>query len=532
MKIFLNQHWYRILLYGAIFTIFFGVAANSHDPDFGWHLLVGKEIVTTQSIPGPEHTLYPILGAHWIDHEWLSNALLYLTYSSGSYGDVWLYLFFAICGTASLGLLEYITRKWFLEKNDRDSNSYIFFITLFHFVSLTLLLYFFGVRVQVLSWLFFLSLIFLFLSFLETRTKKILWFFPLIMLLWANIHGSFPLGLAFYFGFFLIFTLFLRSDLNEKTSLFFLGIIGTVITLITPYTIDLWRLIFIEYTQSTYYQDHISEWLPAYSYPPFDITLFIFLPLLFLTFFLFSKKISSLPFFKLYPSFVLPFFIGYALIAYLYIESRRHAPFFLFITVFLIAPLWIRNISLEQLSRPILLSLFSFFLIMNITLGASEIMKAPNDPFLSANSSKTPRQMVNFLQLHEEDLITKNTFNEYSWGGYLEWTLPGWRFFIDGRFPQMPLFQPATSYLEEYRLFFEDQDSLQNMLTKYDVGLVILKSQQERDWQKNEIPALWHYFHSEQKIMALNESNDWFYAYFNKNWDILYSDEISIVYKR
>lgn len=67
----------RLLLLLSFF-IFAGIyvmhcATRSLDPDLGWHLRMGEEIVETKDVPTVETWNTPIFGEQWIDHEWLLN---------------------------------------------------------------------------------------------------------------------------------------------------------------------------------------------------------------------------------------------------------------------------------------------------------------------------------------------------------------------------------------------------------------------------------------------------------------------------
>src|SRR6516164_4054954 len=51
------------------------------DGDTFWHLVVGEHIFRTHSFPVVDEYSYTRVGAPWIAKEWLSQVILYLTYS-------------------------------------------------------------------------------------------------------------------------------------------------------------------------------------------------------------------------------------------------------------------------------------------------------------------------------------------------------------------------------------------------------------------------------------------------------------------
>lgn len=523
------ERWFTFFLYSIFFLLFFSHIATTHDPDFGWHLMVGKEIVSTWAMPQPEHVLYPIFGTVWIDHEWLSNALLYLIYNTGAYGDIALYVVFALCATGTLFLIQFIATHWFFDSTEKRPRSTLVLFSLFQFFTATILLPFSGVRLQMLSWIFFLALIALLLWFLEKRRVWILWLIPYLMLLWANTHGSFFLGLTGYVLGACAIAFFLITSLREKVHLFLVGITAFLATLCTPYTTDLWRLLLIEYTQNNFYKTHLAEWLPVYLIPPFDTSSFQIFPLALLMLLLLSRKhLSSLWIFKHYPRLLFPFFLGWGTLGIFYIEHRRHAPFFLFTTLLLLLPLAVKNFNLEKIPRavhslPLLLILF-----WGAIQGITKIPEIPTDPFSIAYAPATPKGAVDFLKTHTATLQSLRLLNYYSWGGYLEWTLPGWLIFIDGRFPQMPLPHKTTSYIEEYYRFFENETSLEEAVLEHRIELILLNTNWEI--QKERLPFPWQYIVPLTITRKSSQTDDWLYTYLTTHWEVLYKDDMSTLF--
>src|SRR3989344_1090418 len=56
---------------------FWYITANNFDPDLGWHLRVGEQIVNTGEIPRHDTFSHTMPGFEWIDHEWLVDAWLW-----------------------------------------------------------------------------------------------------------------------------------------------------------------------------------------------------------------------------------------------------------------------------------------------------------------------------------------------------------------------------------------------------------------------------------------------------------------------
>jgi len=80
------------------------------DPDLGWHLRVGEQILKERAAPSLETYDYPLEGRTWVDHEWLINAASYWIYAN--FGYVALNVLFALMVVAALLVLNLIARKY------------------------------------------------------------------------------------------------------------------------------------------------------------------------------------------------------------------------------------------------------------------------------------------------------------------------------------------------------------------------------------------------------------------------------------
>jgi len=155
-------------------------ATISLDPDFGWHLRMG-ELIMQKGIPLTDPFSYTMSSYNFIDHEWLSNVLIAIGYKSiGIYG---LALIFTLIFVVTLFLA--------IPKKFKE------YASLPLVLAGSLMLGFFGIRTQVISW-FFLALL-LRVIFDEDLWKKWKFFLPLIFIFWVNLHGGFAVGIAIIF---------------------------------------------------------------------------------------------------------------------------------------------------------------------------------------------------------------------------------------------------------------------------------------------------------------------------------------------
>jgi len=164
------------------------------DYDFWWHISTGRYIVETKTIPETDPFNYPSELAEnknlfpereklILKQYWLAQIFMYLIYSS--FGPQGIILLRAILLTGLLLLVFYRLRKW-------DVSFYICF-TLLVFLFMTAIRHI-GER-PVLFTILFTPLTFILLESFKEKHKKSLFFLPLLMLLWSNIHGGFIIGI-------------------------------------------------------------------------------------------------------------------------------------------------------------------------------------------------------------------------------------------------------------------------------------------------------------------------------------------------
>ena len=514
-KLFLVSN---ILFWSAIFLTFFVTGIQNLDPDFAWHLRVGEEISITRQEPSIEKYLFPTLGEHWVDHEWLSNLLLFNIYSFfGNFGYWSLGIIFALIALGTVSLVAKINRKYFVAELPRWD--FFFLNTVFTTLATLALLRSYGIRLQVMTWLFFVLCFWLYFKIEKERKLKYLWAFPVLFCLWANLHGTFVLGLAISL-LLLAFLFYKNKEKVLRVKITIAGFLTIFSTLLTPYGIELWKLIAGEYTQNTSYLVRIFEWLPLYAapyiewYATFYLSLIIFVFLISLILKTLPKKPSVL----LYSIFV----IFTLLIS---VKSRR------FISMFALCsfPFAIFAIS-KMLDGKIIKKYFGIIVcIIALPIICNKLVYASTVPknLLIQNTPMAPYKAVAFLKENKQ-LHPYNIYNKYGWGGYLVWMWPEKLHFIDGRMPQKPL-TDGTSFIEEYHLFREDAILTKEKLTQYDIKIALLS--QERS-VADSLPSyqkfiLKYLFSVDIKDF---EGTDTLREYLEKNWKEIYADDFSVVY--
>ena len=506
--------------------IFVALLENSYshlDPDMGWHLKAGRHIARSGEVSRENLYNYTFSG-EWINHEWLVDWISFEVYDNLGY--LALSILFALVIVCLLVIVNISTR--------RLANKPIA-IAIIQLLGLYASLPHFGIRMQEFSVLFlFLELNIINAFRQEQKWRQLLWLLPLF-LIWVNFHGSFFFGLAI-FVFWLIVELLGKSLMGiKKLGLYFqvrnltnkdlfVAIIffalTFLITLINPYGLDLYSFL-IDY-KNTAYLNLIDEWLPLYSFPIGYLKI-IYLGFLSGAWILYiyevlREKKDRIDWWQL------SLFILFLVLSF---KSKRNFPL-AFIATFpyfikILAGLfdW-KKIKSMVYGKKIEYLLFFCLLLSIVSLSVSiPFNKNPFNEFCSSY----PCGAVKFLQSNKQ-YDDYRIFNEYGWGGYLIWVYPERQLFIDGRLPQVSF--AGKTFIEEYKEFFIKEADRDGKLSEHDIRLVLLRAKDLplniKKWEK-----IFFRITDEDLIVEnhlrkyLNESPD---------WEIIYQDEVAVIYKK
>lgn len=157
--------------------------AMLHDPDTLWHVFIGHEILTTHALPQRDAWSWTMAGTPWIAKEWLSQVLFALAYDLGGWpavttvAAVAVALAFALLAREALSRLDPVTAA-------------VLVVAVFPLAAGHLL-----ARPHVLAWAPMVAWTVALIHAAEAARPPRLAALALITL-WANLHGSFLLGLA------------------------------------------------------------------------------------------------------------------------------------------------------------------------------------------------------------------------------------------------------------------------------------------------------------------------------------------------
>lgn len=406
--------WTKI---GIIFGLFFIFSWQTLDPDFGWHLTAGNYI-RHHGIPAHDLYTYTAHTYRWIDHEWGNDVLTSILYQCGGYGLT--AGVFSAAWTAALCLFRRRIR-----------------FVLILVAAITVMPYA-GIRPTV--WTVLGISLLLELANRASRRAKIT--IPFLFLVWANLHGGFIIGLAIVAYFFMK---------NRDRSWLIVLVASILVTFINPYGPRLYIEIAHTLLDSQLHSQ-ITEWRSFYLLP----SGWLFLVIWAVGFRLYdSKKLQSL-------LAVTPFLVLASM------SASRNLPLFVvsslrdfdrYLTYFKLPK------KLDRPSKAILASFIIFFgSVFGYYFYISYFPWTPNRYY------SYPVQEVAYLRAHS---CAGNLFNDYSYGGYLIWKLPGTLLYIDGRMPSWR--DPeGEKYLDRYDAIVAKTKAQQTEFHEYDIRCALL----------------------------------------------------------
>jgi len=195
------------------------------DPDSHWHIAVGNWMLAHGAVPTVDPFSFTFTGQPWIAKEWLSQLLMAVAFRLAGWGGV------TVLAATALGLSFALMLRLLL----RDLKPVP--AALFALAAIVMTVPHFLARPHVLAFPFMLLWVAGLVRAVEERRAPEPWLL-LCMLLWANLHGGFTLGLLLG-GAFALEALLGARDAAERRSLFVswakFGAGALLAACITPY---------------------------------------------------------------------------------------------------------------------------------------------------------------------------------------------------------------------------------------------------------------------------------------------------------
>ncbi|MFA5009631.1 MAG: hypothetical protein WC553_00115 [Patescibacteria group bacterium] len=479
-RIKFEQFWLWLLLAIMAFKV-------PSDPDLGWHLQNGYHTIANWWPQQGDIYSWTMPNYPWVSHEWLTEVLMATINSlSGLWG-------LAICFAIVIAIIFWLAAG--VTKSDRQYAPLIALIGLL--ASWPIL----GSRPQMLTLLGIVVVLRLLFLWRETRNPHLLWWFPIVFAVWANLHAGFAGGFLVLavFGFAeIIRHLLVRNpkiadapvlQWREILQLIGMAVVSLCATLVNPYGWKIYHELWMTLSQ-TAILDNIAEWLPVNLASQSSLNLLLMLSIIIGVLCWNKFKVD-------YTKLLLA--VVFWLVA---ISSWRHLPLFAIVSLPLLA---------EQLTPILGYTLASIFrysatrvvLIMIIGLvGWWQIYQNQltiSDPITYAQVNQLPYSAVQYLKTHP---TPEKLFNEYNWGGYLIWQLPDTKVFIDGRMAIWKTSQVAI--FSEFQKFMGNHTgTIVQALNQWDIDTVLVYPNRPINAVLAQFPNTW------QKVFADKQAIVW-----------------------
>jgi hypothetical protein len=435
----------RVFFISLIFIFILGLfSVEIRDSDLWWHLKTGEYIYQTGSLPDIDPFAYTSLQKDPVNPEskriqfilkqyWLAQIIFYWIYYTFNFQGI---IFLRSLILTSVIFLTYMAIR-------REHLSVFLSVTLLIPGVIIFSSNYTGERPQLFSFFFSFLIIYLLEGFRQrsslsndqssldkTGNNFYLWPIPLVMLLWANLHGGYIVGIGIIFGY-LFSELFkyrmkrfgITLSHSSLKSLTIISILSFIASFINPNGFNVVSIL-LE-LQKSRYKETIIEAMSPFTIGIDYVNVFIFFILLALSCIILFINLKKLD---------LTDIVIFSGLTVMSLSAVRFIPFFTPVAILIIARygvhipdkiLWIRKLdSLQRIIGKIFPIIFSIMLIVAYT--QYEVFTKSG-----IRPNKYPEGAVKFLK---SNAISGNMFNTYNWGGYLIWSLyPDYKVFIDGR---------------------------------------------------------------------------------------------------
>lgn len=424
------------LLYAIVYVLFFLKSFLTLDPDFGWHLASGQYI-TTHGIPYHDIYSYTAPTFTWIHHEWLADIGNYLAYQ---YLGGYLALSVIYAGIWTFAL-------WLLTKQSKYRLLVVFFAIL--------LLPFAGIRA--VAWSALLSAVLIVLT--QAKNKRFQWTIPVVMLFWANIHGSFVLGLAYL--------LWCWAHNRTKQNAIII-ILSVAVSFITPYGAGMYVEVFRTMTDTSLHTT-IAEWAPLQLNLGVGIFTGIWAAMVIV------GRQSRLRKIVRFETILLLMAIS---------SVRQVVPFILFAIPTVLTGLnRLKKLPIPKDSLAVKRVVTTAVVLLTV-MGVLLIVIEFRDKSIYRESTY-PSHIASVLQSQP---CVGNVFASYGYGGYLIWKVPGEKLFIDGRMPSWSF--DGQNIMANYNKIVRDNEYQKQEFAHYNIRCVVwdkhstfAKNLQKQGWK-------------------------------------------------
>lgn len=371
----------NILFLTFIIIISMSVFLFDYGNDFYWHIKAGEYIINNKHIPITDiFSWYASKNQLiWIAHEWLFEIIIYLFNTLSSHYGSYIYILIMLIIISII--IWNLNKKHFLEKP---------FYTICWALCGTLIFANKALpRPHLFSFLFFAMTIYLAYNTLKNPESKLIYFAPIISVLWSNIHGgSSNLSYIIYTIFF-IYSIITKNKI--KTLYLYATITSFLAIIINPYGLKMITYPYINMTYTTMI-NCIDEWQSLDLFSIDGLFYLLFISNIIYIIIKNKNKVNLLEYMLL------------IIFTILGIRTTRFMPY-----LFIIASSIIPNYWFDTKIKIDMGPIFYFVLIISITANIYLITN------INKNFIKISDQIIEYLKKKDNIIL----YNSYNLGGYL-----------------------------------------------------------------------------------------------------------------
>jgi hypothetical protein len=378
--------------------------------------------------------------------------------------------------------------------------------------SLWVALPFLGARTQLVSLAGIALVLWLYHRIAQGRTWLI-WLYPPVFMLWANLHGGFTAGLAVV-GIILAVAAVLRvvgtawpfsmrfhepvPAGKELLSLAISFVLSCAVTLLNPYGWRLHREIY-ESLSDRFMLAQLREWQPV-SFDGWAGTAFLlYLVILGGSALLWYRRVEPIRWALLVVSLVWSFW------------HWRNVTIFLVVAVPLVAELfqaagtWIAALISPRLRATVIVAMTLLTALVLVSLDEhhlERLLSAGTEPEQFFQQTDYPIEAIAWVKTNRHE-VGHRLYNDYGHGGFLLWWMPEEKIFIDGRMPAWRIGDRAIFY--DYLAISSGAPAARDLLEKYRVDWGLIQRDSPLAEMLGNDPA-WRQLYVDAKVVVLRRN--------------------------
>jgi hypothetical protein len=485
--------------------IIFRFPVDRVDYDLWWHMALGKYYITHHTLT-IDHSIFS-----WTptDSTWIYNTCL---------GSIAIYLFYNFMGGFGLWVLQssvflgvflsfYLFLRLVRQRLDLSS------VTIIAAIGIACSMACRYYKPELFSALLFSWMVYIFFYVKINRSKFIFYLYPLMLVLWVNLHGAFVVGLIFLAMAFtgeILNRIFFSKESFTTEELVHFGIVcvlSLVATLLNPYGVDYLLSTYNGVTSeinATMNNKFVLAYVSLWQYLKAGGPSFLSVGITAWIMTIFFLSIVVLSFYELFKKKSCDFTVLIISSAFYWkgMETSRTSYFFPIAAFFILFYLLIHRLKLKNFSSKTAIFSLIIFVFFFISVSFFNIRYGTDSRWFGQGlDNYAPVKEVAFLKKYK---LEGPIFNDYVIGGYLLWALyPDYKVFIDPR---------CSPYIKQ--VFPDYMEFTSKHLTKEDIRLF-----------REKYPFKVAILHYRQMALIFDllkaEGDEWRLLYFEKNAAIL-----------